>query len=163
MRPPVPVDRAHNDRAYNDRAYNDRAYNDRAWRLTTRCHDCGDGQGDSLQRVRGILTGILVGIPLAIFVIVWLHGVVEVAALIGGGVALAIALVVGTRSDAHDDAADRAWREAARDLPPVSDRTTLERSQVKMPGPAKRRSGAAPGVPDGLAPGSSAIGDAEPR
>jgi hypothetical protein len=122
------------------------------------------GQGGSLQRVRGILTGVLVGVPLAIFVIVWLHGVVEVAALIGGGVALAIALVVGTRSDAHDDAADRAWREAARDLPPVSDRTTLERSQLKMPGPAKsRRSVAGAEVPDGQLTGGAATGDAESR
>lgn len=117
-----------------------------------------------MQRVRGILTGILVGVPLAIFVIVWLHGVVEVAALIGGGVGLAIALVVGTRSDAHDDAADRAWRVAARDLPPVSDRTTLERTQLKMPGPAKsRRPVPAAAVPDAQLPGGAAAGDAESR
>jgi hypothetical protein len=85
------------------------------------------------------MTGILVGVPLAVYVAFWLHGVREVAILVGAGVGLAVALLVGTRSDAGDTAADAAWREVAPDLPPASDRTALERSQEKLPGPEKDR------------------------
>ncbi len=92
-----------------------------------------------MQRLRGVMTGMLVGIPLAAYVFVWLHGVREVAALIGGGVGLAVALVVGTRSDPRDEAANAAWREAAPDLPPVSDRIILEGMQANMPGPTRNR------------------------
>jgi hypothetical protein len=106
------------------------------------------------------MTGMLVGIPLAAYVFVWLHGVREVAALIGGGVGLAIALVVGTRSDPHDDAANAAWREAAPDLPPVSDRIVLEGVQASMPGPTRnRRTSARSTDQDAGASSSRAAGD----
>jgi hypothetical protein len=106
-----------------------------------------------------------VGVPLALYVYVWLHGVREVAGLIGACVALAIALVVGTRTDPRDAAADEAWREAAPDLPPVSDRTSLEGLQAKMPGPnANPRTSAGSAARDGRAPsGASAAKRAEPR
>ncbi|MGA3057943.1 MAG: hypothetical protein ABSE70_07925 [Candidatus Limnocylindrales bacterium] len=111
-----------------------------------------------MQRVRGVVAGMMVGVPLALYVYLWLHGVREVAGLIGAGVGLAIALVVGTRSDPRDAAADAAWREAAPDLPPVSDRTTLEGLQAKMPGPNGKA------ARDGRAPsGTSAAKGAEPR
>jgi hypothetical protein len=58
--------------------------------------------------------------------ILMLHAVVWAAALGGGVVALAIFAVVATRGDAHEQASDAAWREAASDLPPVSDRVPLE-------------------------------------
>ena len=92
-----------------------------------------------MQRLRGLIAGSLVGVPLGVFMILWLHAVVEAAALGGGMVGLAIFVVVATRSDAHEEAANAAWREEAMDLPPVSDRVILERLQAKLPGPAKQR------------------------
>jgi hypothetical protein len=96
---------------------------------------------------------MLIGVPLALYVQVSLHGVREVAALVGAGVGLAVALVVGTRTDPRDAAADEAWREAAPDLPPVSDRTRLEGLPARMPGPnANPRTKAGPAVRDGHPP-----------
>ncbi|HEX7612256.1 MAG TPA: hypothetical protein VF371_05735 [Candidatus Limnocylindrales bacterium] len=92
-----------------------------------------------MQRVRGLISGAVVGVSLGVFMILLLHAVVWAAALGGGVVALAIFAVVATRSDAHETAADAAWRAAAPDLPPVSDRVTLERLQAHLPAPAKRR------------------------
>jgi hypothetical protein len=100
-----------------------------------------------LQRVRGLISATVVGVPLGVFLIVVLHAVVWAAALGGGLVGVAIFAVVATRSDAHDEAADVAWREVAPDLPPVSDREALERFQAQLPGPAKRRN-ASPGSGD---------------
>jgi hypothetical protein len=92
-----------------------------------------------LQRLRGVITGSLVGLVLAAYVGFWLHGVREAAILAGAGIGLAIALVVGTRRDPGDAAADDAWREVAPDLPPFSDRVALEASQANMTGPAQDR------------------------
>jgi len=98
-----------------------------------------------LQRVRGLVAAVLVSVPLALFLLVWLHATREFAVLIGCGLGLAIFIVVATGTDAHDQAADAAWREAALDLPPVSDRVILERDQARMPGPEKpRRAGIRP-------------------
>ena len=118
-----------------------------------------------MQRARGLIAGSLVGIPLGVFMILWLHAVVWAAALGGGVVGLAIFAVVSTRSDVREEAADAAWREAASDLPPVSDRVLLEKVQAKLPGPRKQaktspRSGedgpaTQPGIDAGPGSGSS--------
>jgi len=92
-----------------------------------------------LQRVRGLIAASLVGVPLGAFMILWLHALIWAAALGGGVVGLAIFAVVATRSDVREEAADAAWREAAPDLPPVSDRVVLERVQARLPGPGKQR------------------------
>lgn len=99
-----------------------------------------------MQRVRGVIAGILVGGPLTLYLVAGpiTHAPLELGALVGIGVAVAIFAVVGTRSDSHDEAADAAWREAALDLPPVSDRISLARVQATMPGPEKRRRTRAP-------------------
>lgn len=92
-----------------------------------------------MQRIRGLIAGSLVGIPLGGFMMLWLHAVVWAAALGGGLVGLGIFAVVATRSDAHEEAADAAWREAAADLPPVSDRISLDRLQAGASVPQSRR------------------------
>ena len=92
-----------------------------------------------MQRLRGLITGALVGVPLGIFVTVTLHATREYAVLIGSAVGLAVFAVVATGTNARDELADAAWREAAPDLPPVSDRIILERTQANMPGPGKQR------------------------
>jgi hypothetical protein len=92
-------------------------------------------QGEILQRVRGIIAATLVGVPLSVFLWFWLHAPKEVAALISIVLGIAIFMIVASRSDAHDEASDVAWREVSPDLPPVSDRLALERDQISMPGP----------------------------
>jgi hypothetical protein len=94
-----------------------------------------------LQRVRGIIAAILVGLPLSTFLWFWLHAPIEVAVAISLILGIAIFAIVATRSDAHDEAADALWREVAPDLPPVSDRVAMERDQVSMRGPDKPRGG----------------------
>ncbi len=96
-----------------------------------------------MQRVRGLIAGSLVGVPLGLFMILWLHALVWAAAIGGGLVGLAIFAVVATRRDVREEAADAAWRDAAPDLPPVSDRVALERVQARLPGPGKSRSASA--------------------
>jgi hypothetical protein len=124
-------------------------------------------KGERLQRVRGLIAGILVGIPLWVFLVLSpaLHAQAEVAIAICVLVGVAVFAVVGTRSDAHDEAADAAWREAALDLPPASDRVILERMQASMPGPGKpRKSGPMSGEQKGGAqPSGAAVKGAEPK
>lgn len=117
-----------------------------------------------MQRIRGLAAAAAVGIPLAIFVTMSLHATREIAILIGGIVGLAIFAVVATQHDAHDEAGDAAWREAAMDLPPVSDRVILERMQASMPGPGNgRKAGArARDEAGSTRPGGSAGGSAGP-
>jgi hypothetical protein len=92
-----------------------------------------------LQRVQGLIAAILVGVPLALYLWFWLHAALWFVGVIAGGVGAAIFGTVATRSDAHDEAAEAAWRKAAPDLPPVSDRAALERDQASMPGPERQR------------------------
>ena len=92
-----------------------------------------------MQRVRGLVAAAVIGVPLGALLFFSLHASREIAALVGSGVGLAIFAVVATGTDARDAAADAAWRQAAPDLPPASDRVALERDQATMPGPEKGR------------------------
>lgn len=92
-----------------------------------------------MQRIKGLVAAAVIGVPLGAFLFFSLHASREIAALVGSGVGLAIFAVVATGTDARDAAADEAWRQAAPDLPPASDRITLERNQAAMPGPEKGR------------------------
>jgi hypothetical protein len=96
---------------------------------------------------------------------VTLHAANEVAGVLGSVVGLAVFAVVATGADAHDLAADAAWREAALDLPPVSDRIILERSQVSMPGPGKQHRSAVrvPKDAEATQSGDTASQGAEPK
>ena len=87
------------------------------------------------QALKGVAAALIVCIPLGLNLHFWLHGTIAVTLLICIALGLAIFVVVGTRSDATDAAADAAWRAAAADLPPVSDRVALERDQRQMSGP----------------------------
>ncbi len=96
-----------------------------------------------MQRVRGLVAATMVGVPVTLFLLATLHATREFGIFIGCVVGLGIFMVVSTGTDAHDGRADAAWREAAGDLPPASDRVLLEQTQAHMPGPEKprRRSG----------------------
>jgi hypothetical protein len=98
------------------------------------------------QRVQGLIIGTLVGSGLGAFIYFGLHAIPIAVLSIGGVVGVSVFAVVSTKTGPEDEAADAAWREAARDLPPVSDRVNLERMQASMPGPLdKRRGGRAAG------------------
>jgi hypothetical protein len=117
-----------------------------------------------MQRIRGVGAGAAIGVPLAAYVHLQLHGILAVAILVGVCVGLPIALVVGTRSDPRDAAADAAWREAAPDLPPVSDRTALERLQATLPGPGpNRRARVRPADQGGVPPTAGVAERTDPR
>ena len=90
-----------------------------------------------MQRVRGVLAGSVIAVPLAAWLVLWLHSGLELGAVLAGIVGLAVFAVVGSRSDAHDLAADVAWRLAAADMPPASDRSAMEAAQADMPAPGK--------------------------
>jgi hypothetical protein len=111
-----------------------------------------------MQKLRGIMIAVLIGAAVFAFVTLWLHAVPEAAIAISSAVGIAVLLVVGTRTDSHDEAADAAWLAAAQDLPPASDRRALEESQRSMPGPepGPRSAAGASGVPSGdlLDPGA---------
>jgi hypothetical protein len=83
---------------------------------------------------------------------------------IGSGLVLGLGIiaVVGTRSSEKDVAADAAWREAAWDLPPASDRRAMELAQSAMPGPEKarrngRRGGGGPAAGNRPSPKGGAV------
>ena len=92
-----------------------------------------------MQRLKGLIGATLVGVPLWALFFFSLHATREIATLAAAVVALAIFVVVATGTDARGAAADAAWRKAAPDLPPVSDRVVLERNQSTIPGPEKGR------------------------
>ena len=87
--------------------------------------------------LRGLVVGAIVGAILYGFLTIWMHAVEWLAAPASMSLGLAILAVVGTRSDDNGAALDAAWRAAAPDLPPVSDRVTLEQAPIRIPGPAK--------------------------
>ncbi len=92
-----------------------------------------------MQGFRGLVVGTLVGVGVAAFVMVTLHATTPVGVVGGLLVGLSVFAVVATKSDASDEAADEAWREASLDLPPASERLALERMQASMPGPVQKR------------------------
>ena len=107
------------------------------------------------QVLKGVAAALIVCIPLGLNLHFWLHGTLAVTLLICGVLGLAIIVVVGTRSDAADAAADAAWRAEAGDLPPASDRLALESDQRQIPGPeAARRKAPASEVAAASAPAS---------
>jgi hypothetical protein len=87
------------------------------------------------QVQKGVFAAFAVGIPLGLYLHLWLHGTLLFTLLAVGTLGTGITIVVGTRSDKTDAAADAAWEAAAPDLPPVSDRRALEISQAHLPGP----------------------------
>jgi hypothetical protein len=110
-----------------------------------------------LQRVRGIISATLVGVPLSAFLWFWLHAPLEVSILISVVLGAVIFTIVASRSDWHEAAEDAAWRDAAPDLPPVSDRRILELDQLHMPGPEKsQRGGGRARRQAGVLPGGAA-------
>jgi hypothetical protein len=86
-----------------------------------------------MQRLRSLALALCVGGILSLFLSWWMHAILVFSLLIGGGLALAIFAVVATGPNPRDAETDAAWRAAAPDLPPVSDRARLERIQAAAP------------------------------
>jgi len=89
----------------------------------------------------------------------WLHATREFTVIIGAVIGLAFFLVVSTSTNPGDAAADDAWREAAPDLPPFSDRVAMERDQSNIPGPENgpKTARAGRGRTDGVVAGSDQV------
>ena len=90
-----------------------------------------------MRALQGLGSAIVVSSVFSVFLIGLLGATWPFA--IGSGVVLGLGIiaVVGTRASEKDIAADAAWREAAPDLPPASDRRALEVAQNMIPGPEK--------------------------
>jgi hypothetical protein len=117
-----------------------------------------------LQKLRGLAGAAIVGLPLWCLLFFSLHATREIATIAAAGVGLAIFAVVSTGTDARDAEADAAWRDAAPDLPPASDRVALESSQATMPGPdrGKRTGQRRRDERQGAQPGDAATPGAQP-
>ena len=114
-----------------------------------------------MRALQGLGSAIVVS-GLFCFFLVGLLGATWPFAL-GSGLVLGLGIiaVVGTRASEKDVAADAAWREAAADLPPASDRRAMELAQSTMPGPekARRNRGRDSGAPG---PGDPGTGTSSP-
>jgi len=91
------------------------------------------------QRLESLLIGLGVGIGLGGWGFISLHAVPLVAAATGGIVGLVVFLIVASKPNPADASADAAWREAAKDLPPTSDRLALEAAQEHIARPGEGR------------------------
>jgi hypothetical protein len=88
-----------------------------------------------MQVLRGMVASLIVVVPLTTFFVVWMHATIPFAALAAVLMAAAITTVVGTRRGEAEAAEDAAWQREAPDLPPASDRRSMEAAQSAMPGP----------------------------
>jgi hypothetical protein len=100
--------------------------------------------GDWMRVLQGLVSAVAVAVGLALWLVYWMGASLTFAVAAGVVIGLAILAVVGTRSGPRDLQADAAWREAAPDLPPGSDRLVMEASQVEIAGPEKAKSGRRP-------------------
>ena len=92
-----------------------------------------------MRALKSLGSALIVGAGFSVFLVFMLGANWRFA--VGSSVVLGLGIVavVGTRPSDRDVAADSAWRAAAPDLSPVSDRLALEAAQSSMPGPEKPR------------------------
>jgi hypothetical protein len=90
-----------------------------------------------MRALQGLGSAVVVSTVFSLFLVGLLGATWPFA--IGSSIVLGLGIlaVVGTRASEKDVSADAAWREAAPDLPPVSDRRAMEAAQGTMPGPEK--------------------------
>jgi hypothetical protein len=93
---------------------------------------------ESMRALRALGPALLVGGVFAVFLITGLGASWFFAATSGAAIGVGIMAVVASRPTERDRLADQAWRSAAPDLPPASDRRVLEQAQDTMPGPEKK-------------------------
>jgi hypothetical protein len=90
-----------------------------------------------MRAIQGLGSATAVSIVFSLFLVGFLGAGWPFA--IGASIVLSLGIVavVASRSTDSDRAADEAWRLAAPDLPPTSDRQSMEQAQSVMPGPDK--------------------------
>jgi hypothetical protein len=91
-----------------------------------------------MRVVRALGPALLVGGVFAVFLVNGLGAGWLFAVTSGAAIGVGILAVVASRPTVRDRLADQAWRAAAPDLPPESDRRVLEQTQEAMPGPEKK-------------------------
>jgi hypothetical protein len=97
-----------------------------------------------MRALQGLGAAVVVAAALSLWLVVGMGASYVFAVVAGAVLGLVILAVVGTRSGPRDVQADAAWRAAAPDLPPASDRRAMESSQTQIPGPEKARPGRRP-------------------
>jgi hypothetical protein len=88
-----------------------------------------------MRGLQALTAAIVLGIPLTLYLVFWLHAVWPFAIGASGVLGIGVFAIVGTRSGEKDLAADAAWLAAAPDLPPASERKTMESAQAHIAGP----------------------------
>ncbi len=103
--------------------------------------------------MRMVVVAVAIGLAMFAFLTYWMRGseifTLPASIFIGAGVLA----VMGTQNDDAAGAADRAWREAAPDLPPVSDRSKTASLEATITAP-RRPPKVRPAKPDGPAEGT---------
>jgi hypothetical protein len=94
-----------------------------------------------MQVLRGVVAAVIVVVPLTTFFVLSMHATIPFAALTAVLMGVAITIVVGTRRGEAEAAEDTAWQREAPDLPPASDRRSMEAAQSALPGPEGSRLG----------------------
>jgi hypothetical protein len=90
-----------------------------------------------MRAMQGLISAVAVAVGLSLWLVLWMGASYAFSIAAGTVLGLAILAVVGTRSGPRDLQADAAWRAAAPDLPPVSDRLAMETAQAEIPGPER--------------------------
>ncbi len=86
--------------------------------------------------IRTLVAALLVGTGAFAFLIFWMHASPVFALAIGALLGATVLAVSGPGAES-DREADRAWAQAAPDLPPHSERAAMERDQQWLRGPAE--------------------------
>jgi hypothetical protein len=87
-----------------------------------------------MRTLRGLATAFGVGGSFGVFMAVMLGATWQFSVAASALIGLAIAAVILSQTSEADLAADAAWTAAAPDLPPASDRRSLEQNVLEVPG-----------------------------
>ena len=90
-----------------------------------------------MRALRGLGVALIVCATLCVFLVLTMGASWTFALVASAVLGLAIVAVVGTRTGPEELLADAAWRAAAPDLPPNTDRLAMAATQVHIPGPEK--------------------------
>lgn len=92
-----------------------------------------------IQSLRFLFGALVVGAVAFLFLFLWMRTSPIVGLAIAAALGVLVLAISGVGSETRNARADQAWIEAAPDLPPHSERVTMEREQGSYQGPERRR------------------------
>jgi hypothetical protein len=92
-----------------------------------------------MRALRGLGPALVVGGAFTLFLVNTLGAGWTFAIASSSAIGLGIWAVVSSRPTERDRMADEAWLAAAPDLPPESDRRTIDAKQATIPEPERKR------------------------